>query len=308
MYDIIILATTKNVPILNISLPYIRKKLDWDGNYVVANHKDFDVLQQLDVELIDENTIFPNLSYVSVANVIDEIIGERKRAGWYLQQFIKMAWSLKTEKPYYVVFDADTIPLNQIQYISNNDRYLLTQKKEFHKPYFDTISRLFSDDIKRSVNGSFIAENMIIDTLIMKTMIEDIESNTNIKGDSFFEKILNAINIEDLLGSGFSEFETYGNYIYSKFPEKVELRTLKTCRESMQIIGSSPSAEQLEWAAKDYEIISIEASDYNKTFLTRLTGFSFFRKIFRMKTIAKLRTGIRSKYRKLIGKEDYVFD
>ena len=307
LYDVIILATTRNIPVLKVSLPYIRTNLDANSIKIIANVRDKQEIESIGAVFIDETSIYEGMSLDSVMDIIKSICGETKRVGWYLQQFIKMSWCYKSTDSYYVVFDADTIPLHHINYISDN-KYLLTQKMEYHKPYFDTIDRLFNGTVKRQIEGSFIAENMIIDTSIMKEMLDEISNNEDLRGNNFYEKILYAINPKDILGSGFSEFETYGNYIMSKYPDKVKIRKLKTLREAMQIISSSPSVKQLDWASRDYEIISIEASDYKKTFLTWLTKKVIIQKMFSMKTIASGRTKIRTLYRRLIHKDDMVFD
>ena len=39
------------------------------------------------------------------------------------------------------------------------------------------------------------------------------------------------------------------------------MRTLRTFREGVCLLGDSPSAEQLSWTAKDYDIISIESGE-----------------------------------------------
>ena len=308
MVDIIILATKKNISVLNISLPYIKRNIDHDKIYIVANKRDFEELRRLGVSLIDEESICEGMSFDALAEIIEEISGEGKRAGWYLQQFIKMSWARYTEKECYVVFDSDTIPLKPIDYISDEGRYYLTLKGEYHKPYFDTIEKLFLGEITKCTEKSFIAENMIIDSAVMREMICEIERNNSLKGNKFYEKILYAISKESILKSGFSEFETYGNYILSRYPDKVELRELRSLREAMQIIGTAPSKDQLEWAAQDYQIISIEGSAYKNTIITRATSNSAFRKICRMKSVAKTRTYIRSLYRKIKKREDYVFD
>ena len=308
MYDVVILATKRNISVLQISLPYIYKNLDSDNVYIIANRRDFGALSKLQAHIIDEETILEGMTFERITDLIEKKCGERKRAGWYLQQFIKMAWSFNTNKDYYVVFDADTIPLQHIDYLSKEGKYLLTQKREYHKPYFKTIDVLFHGELGREADGSFIAENMVIDTKIMRQLIGDIEKNTTIKGDSFYEKIINAIDARDILWSGFSEFETYGNYIYKNFPDIVELRKLRTLREAMQIISSSPTEGQLEWAAKEYEIISIESSDYKRTVLTGMTGNALFRRMFKMSTINRLRTNLRTVYRKITKKQDMVFD
>lgn len=63
------------------------------------------------------------------------------------------------------------------------------------------------------VSEFFIAEHTLFKTEYMKEIIAVIESNVKLKGNAFYEKILNSIQAIDLVESGFSEFESYGNYV-----------------------------------------------------------------------------------------------
>ena len=89
-------------------------------------------------------------------------------------------------------------------------------------------------------------------------MLEDIESNQKIEGKYFWEKIINAVCCIDLLKSGFSEFEIYGNYVCQQWPGTYEIRSLKSCRQSVRDFGSHVSEEMLEEYAKQYDIVTCE--------------------------------------------------
>ena len=230
------------------------------------------------------------------------------RAGWYLQQLLKLSWAYKTEDPYYIVIDADTIPLNHLDFVTEDGRFLFTRKIEYNKPYFDTIETLFDGNLKRIVDFSFIAEHMVFSTNHVKHMLSMIEENNKIKGKKFWEKILYSINPKDIEKSGFSEFETYGNFMFKYYPELVEPRKIRTEREAVYLIGSSPSKKILDWASRDYDVISIESLDYKKTLITSLSSMSLIRRLLHLRTIAKWRRKIRSIYRKLLRKADFKFE
>jgi hypothetical protein len=100
------------------------------------------------------------------------------------------------------------------------DKCFFTMKSEHHVPYFKTINVLFDGAIFKLTNKSFIAEHMMVDKDIMMEIIRKIESNRKINGNKFYEKILYAIDDNEIAGSGFSEFETYGNYVLKYYPEK----------------------------------------------------------------------------------------
>ncbi len=312
-FDIIILATSKNLHTLEIMLPYCKKNLPAKHIYIISNQDLKNRIDRLtEAEFVDEETVLDGLNVTRILDIIEERCGQRKRAGWYLQQFLKMAWSYRCNDSSYVVIDADTFPLNAIDYIDDEGRYLLTQKIEYNKPYFDTLENLFDGDVKKTGDFSFVAENMIFDTEIMKEMIARIELNTRLKGGRFYEKIMYAINSEDVLKSGFSEFETYGNYLMTYHPEKARLRKLRTNREAAYILGNAPTSEQLEWAKHDYDIISIEAlgedAVQKRSCMKVIAKWKLTKLIFKMKTLSDLRNCIRSIYRRVMGKEDFKLE
>ena len=307
-YNVVIMATKKNLDMLRIMIPYCWKNLDAKAIYVVANENISDQVRNIDgVCYFDESKVYSGLTYDGIAEILKEIIGDGRRAGWYLQQFLKMAWCYIDEAEDYVVIDADTIPLNPILF-KNNGEYLFTRKIECHKPYFETLNRLFNGKIYRKEDYSFIAEHMMFNSDYMAEIISSIEQNDSIKGNSFFEKILYSISPADIGYSGFSEFETYGNYMQIMHPDKVNIRRLRTQREAGVLLGNSPSKEQLLWAQKDYDIISIEDSDYKTTLAILLSKNKVFRKFVSMKTMAHVRSLVRNFYRRLIKKESYTYE
>lgn len=308
-YELLVLATENKIDLLRTAIPYYLRNLNPKMIYIIADMKLSKKVEGLKgVSFIDEDMVLHGMSKSVIEDMIERISGKRSRAGWYFQQFIKLAWSERCTDRYYVVIDSDTIPLNPIRFIDEDGRYLLTKKVEYHKAYFDAIGKLFNGKVSRPGEYSFIAENMVFDCEAVREMLTAITSNTELSGDSFFEKILYAIRPDDIQGSGFSEFETYGCFMARYHGDLFRLRDLRTSREAVYVLGSHPSEEQLEWASKDYDLISIELSDYGRTMLTALTSKLVIRKLFAMKTLTDMRKKLRSFYRRLLGKQDYIFD
>lgn len=307
-YELIILATKDKVNILQNAIPYYYENLNPKSVFVVANKEMKEDIKNIDkIEFVDEDSILEGMTKAAIEDIIEKITGKRKRAGWYFQQFIKLAWAWKCKDDFYVVIDSDTIPLNPITFLNEDNIYLLTQKIEYHEPYFDTINKLFLGKVYRPGNYSFIAENMVFDCRIVREILKEIENNNGIKGDAFYEKIMYAIDDKDVLNSGFSEFETYGCYLSIKHKNKFKLRKLRTAREAVYVLGSNLTEEKLKWAKKDYDMISIEVNDY-KSILTKITDSAFFRKTIRMKTVNKIRQNIRSFYRKICRQQDFRYE
>lgn len=252
-FDVIIPVSLSHRDRALFLLPYIRKFLNPKKIILITDLSIF-MKENIGVIYLDENEIFPEMNI----EIIKKYVGE-KRAGWYFQQFLKMSYAYICKDEYYLVWDADTIPLKKMYFEDFTDqKKIFTIKEEYHKPYFSTLRKLFNNEIERSGNFSFIAEHMLINKKIMLELINKIENNNEIQGGRFFEKILYAINKEDLIGSGFSEYETYGNYVMKMYPQLYKIRTLKTLREGAHYLGLKPSHKMLEWIAKEYDTVSLE--------------------------------------------------
>ena len=125
---------------------------------------------------------------------------------------------------YYLIWDSDTIPVKKVNMFNNNGNPFFDVKKEYHEPYFITMKNIFPE-LGKKYDFSFISEHMIINTKLMKNMINRISDNKNLIGDTWSEKTINCIDINHITQSGFSEFETYGTFVkehykqvYSKRP------------------------------------------------------------------------------------------
>ena len=158
--------------------------------------------------------------------------------------------------------------------------------QEYHKPFFDTLEKLFCPPLKKVIEESFVSEHMIIDVKIMKEMISNIETNKNLCGDTFFERILRIIDKNSFI-TGFSEYETHGTYICTKYPEKVEFRYLRTNRVAKVYFGNSPKIEDLEWAGADYDTISFEGFE-SEWFIPFLWRNTFVQAHFHMESVGRI--------------------
>ena len=189
-FNVIIPVAEADLQQLIVGLDYIFENLQPRKIIIIANNnlKDFLPLSSR-VEFLDEDNVFEKLTLHNIEQILEYLVGNQKRSGWYFQQFLKMAYAYICEDAYYLIWDADTVPLNKIEF-RNDGKYYFTMKTEYHKPYFDTLEKLFSGEVKKHNQMSFISEQMIIDKKIMIEVIEKIKHNKNIKGKLFFEKIL----------------------------------------------------------------------------------------------------------------------
>ena len=98
---------------------------------------------------------------------------------------------------------------------------------------------------------------------IMRELLSEIEANSDIVGESFWEKIIHAIDEKGLQENSFSEFETYGTFVAMRHPESYRLRDWHSFRYggvfySLETISDADYV----WLGKDFFAISFEKGDF----------------------------------------------
>lgn len=289
LYDAVLMVTPDKLELLQKTYFYLCKNLGAKKVILVANSRCKREIEEMfknvgQIEYLDENEILDGLNYESVKKILCSICGNSYRTGWFFQQFLKMAYAFRCKDDYYLVFDADTVALNPISYFDSDGRPQFIVKREYYNFYFHTIDVLFDGEVKRmDENVSYIAENMMISKQIMLAMINDILANEKLEGRTFYEKILRAVDRKVVMDTGFSEFETYGNYVMRFYPETYAQIRMRTQRLGSFLLGQNPSKEQLEWMSKDYDIVSFER--HGKQWLARITKCEKVRKKNSAKTM-----------------------
>ena len=253
-YDVIICVSWNDVFVVKKTIKYIRINLCANTIYLIMNKENKRYFSdkyciEKNIIIIDEDQLVRNMTF----QCIDNYFKQKKlqiKTGWYFQQFLKMGFALSPyAKDYYLIWDADTLPLTQIPFQKNN-KLLYTMKKEFHKPYFEVIERLWG--LKKENDFSFIAEHMIIETLIMKEMINSISK----RNSEWFKSIIDNLPLNEL--NSYSEFESYGTYVTHYYPSLYIGRTLNTWRNAGAIFGRNISDKEIKLLALDFDIISLE--------------------------------------------------
>lgn len=257
-YDVIIPSSKQDISFLPKVFKYIRINLiDARKIFVITSANNFKKLNKYllvyGVELIDENNLCNGLSYSSIDKILKSK-GVYTRTGWHFQQFLKMGFALsKYADEYYLSWDADTLPLSKISFFDSENNPIFTIKKEYHKPYFNTMQNLIG--LSKTANFSFIAEHMLFKSSFMKELLSEIEKSSN-DGSLWFEKIINAS--VDLAYPGFSEFETYGTFVWVRYPGYYKTQRLNTFREAGMIKGRWIDDKSIERLSFDLDTASFE--------------------------------------------------
>jgi hypothetical protein len=143
------------------------------------------------------------------------IVRDTDRSGWLYQQLLKLCLNEALNIQDCIVVDADTVFIRPCAWHTNG-RMILRCSDELHRPYYDVYERLLGEQTQRNI--SFVAHNMLFNRDTVARLKRAIESYC---GTDWASAILNRIDWSE--PSGFSEYETYGHYLYSHNPQNVSL-------------------------------------------------------------------------------------
>lgn len=298
LLDMVVLIIEEDLDIALSILPYWEKYLPIKRLVFIGNDKVQGELQRHSCDkiyFINEDTIINKQKIRDIiADITDSDDAAVKRTGWYYQQFLKMGYARHCEDSYYLIWDADTAPLKRVDMFEGEYPFFDIRMEE-HLPFFHTIENIFRD-MHKAIEGSFISEHMVINCDIMNGMTQEIENNLHLQGSSWYEKILRAIEPEELPRSGFSEFETYGTYCTIRYPEQYRFRVWSSCREgNLYFEAGNLTQKERKWLAREFNAISFEkwwqkncfAPFFRNSFLQSVISYSrmkkFFDKIFMWK-------------------------
>ncbi|WP_394676572.1 DUF6492 family protein [uncultured Sphingobacterium sp.] len=297
-YDIVICLGPQHIETAKVVIKQVKRFFQAKQVYLITNVSHFEKFQSFNLTnliFVNENELFDRFNFQSVADFLRQKINDEDRAGWYFQQFLKMEISKIIQSDYYLIWDADTIPLKPINFFDEEEKVLIHKSEENHTIYFKTMEHILG--LKKTVNYSYISEHFMVQTKLMQKMLLEISKNA---GDLVWPyHILENIAAKDISLSGFSEYETYGNFLNSTNPDSFRLRTspselLNTTRNGSMIFGTLPNTKDLKFLeVLGLHYVTFEIwQDVNpkdiKTNKRRVAFFFLLEKIPMLKSLNKL--------------------
>ncbi len=181
----------------------------------------------------------------SQADVARRIRNEQ-RAGWYLQQLMKLYFQrvVSEVNDRLLVADADTLFLRPCVF-HQGGRPLFNYGDEYHAPYFEHMKRLHPD-LVRSSPHSGIAHGMPLTRAWVDELFVMIESYLQAP---LWQMFLQVISPAHRAGSGASEYEIYFHHCMRRHADEVILRRLnwRNVRGAADLAGDSPDFVSLHW-------------------------------------------------------------
>ncbi|MCJ8010534.1 DUF6492 family protein [Paenibacillus sp. KQZ6P-2] len=168
------------------------------------------------------------------------------RSGWLYQQLLKLGGDKLCSSKYYLVIDADTV-LIRPHVFRVGDKTVFFCRNWSQGEYFTTYKKLMGKG--RSSRLSFVTHYMLFEKSKVKQLKQAIESKHN---TSWYSAIIRSMNKSKQFA--FSEFETYGNYLYSSTPGKMILKQANN--KSLHLSFPQISPSKMSSLTKTYRSIS----------------------------------------------------
>ena len=213
--DVIIPTCSKDYRTLKMVVDSIRKyvKHPIGKIMIIAPKGDLEnFCKDNNLVFIDENTVLP----ITKKDIKYTPCG-KDRSGWIFQQLLKLNSDTLTDKDYFLIVDSDTVFTRPQTFIDNKCRMLLNCSDEYHRPYFETYKKL--TPLKKRYKKSFVCHHMLFSVKFLCELKNVISEHTN---SVWYKAILDNLDNNEI--SCFSEYETYGNYMYFIHPDSIYLR------------------------------------------------------------------------------------
>lgn len=155
----------------------------------------------------------------------------KDRSGWLLQQLIKLNSDSIVETDHFLVLDADTVLIKPCR-LEVGGRPVLYAAGEYHRPYYEVYEKLLGK--KPGSLLSFVCHYMLFERAVLSRLRKVIEQRS---GKPWAAAIAAAIDKNE--ASGFSEYETYGNFYYELSSGNLLRRYSKNCRRDPAFLSES---------------------------------------------------------------------
>lgn len=253
--DVLIPAIEKDLGTLPLVIDAVRKYVKHPiGEIIIVapwKQRILDLCSRKGCRFVNEDTVLPitkkDIHYQSKT---------WDRTGWLYQQLLKLNGDTLSSSKYYMVIDADTV-LIRPHVFKVGDKTVFYCRNWSQNEYFNTYRKLMGRN--RSARLSFVTHYMLFEKSKVKQLKQAIESKHN---TSWYSAIMKSMNRSKQFA--FSEFETYGNFLYSSSANKMILKP--ALNKSLHLSNSQITPSRMSSLAKRYRSISLhKRKGYVKT-------------------------------------------
>ena len=182
-------------------------------------------------------------------------IGEERRYGSYVQQFIKLgALRGRPDGERLLIWDADTVPLRDLEFFMVDGRVKFYAEHRAHEPMFVQVERALG--LQKATKRSFIAQCFPIRSEWANAFFAVLEQF----GEPWHDRILSTIPFDR--GSALSEYELLGTFIADRFGEHIDWTSDPWLRNGYRFARIEGNAVDLSEVPSDVHFVALE--DYDR--------------------------------------------
>ncbi|MCL6457052.1 MAG: DUF6492 family protein [Gorillibacterium sp.] len=243
--DILIPAIEKDLATLPYVIASARENINHPiGRILIVAPKRkriMELCRRLEVTFVDEDTLLP---------ITKKHINYRSkrwdRSGWIFQQLLKWCGDSLCTAKFYLVMDADTVLIRPHTFLEGNKKVFYSRRWS-HQQYFKAYHKLLGKKVTSP--SSFVTHYMLLEKAKVSELKKAIEAKHH---TSWYQAILQ--NIDKTKLYAYSEFETYGNFLYAQDPSRIVFR--KALNKDLHQSITKLSIEQRKQLARKYRSLS----------------------------------------------------
>lgn len=243
--DILIPAIEKDLGTLPYVIDHLRRYVQHPIGqiYIVspASHRIRNLCANKKCVFVNERSVLPitkqDIHYQS---------SRWNRSGWLYQQLLKMNGDRIVRANHFLVMDADTVLITPHSFLAGGKTVFYC--RDWSQPeYFNTYRKLLG--VKAPRPRSFVTHYMLFEKTKLASLKKKIEAKHRMP---WYRAIIHCINKKKQFG--FSEYETYANYLYALAPGSVLLKSARN--KSLSSNASSLNEKQIRRQALKYRSLS----------------------------------------------------
>jgi hypothetical protein len=211
-YDIVIVSHEKDFNNIKHIVEYCDKNLTFDSIHLIVS----DRAPYNDIGLLQTLTESPIHLHLETEVLKIDKSRLRHRPNWIYQMLLKIFQDV-TINDDFLVIESDCIILKNLSFFNDDKTIFYLGRDHYHQEYYNFNQKLLG--IGREYDHSFISEFMMYDKKIIKELLSKTKCNTV---DDFLELIYLHVNTDSYP----SDYDLYGNFYYSNYPNKFETKVL----------------------------------------------------------------------------------
>ena len=249
--DVVMCAIDKDYDILVHAIDSVRKNIKHPLGkiYIISplSERIKAICEQKKCISIDENKVLP----ITKKDIEYKVDGH-DRSGWLFQQLLKWGADKFTENDNFLVTEADTVFCRPRVFVNKSKIVFPVSSYPSHIPYFQAINNLLGLRVAPLIN--LTSHHGLYSKKILQSLKNDIEKHCNMK---WYEAIIEKADRKE--GSSVSDYDSYGQYALSKYPEDCELEYWYNIHFGRSDLGKIKTI--IKKYAKNYKAISFHSYD-----------------------------------------------